>query len=57
MKTLYIMIIAGLTLISSALCQDDVINSDYLKFGRKEPASLGSVFSALGDEPVFHNPG
>jgi len=36
--------------------QDGIINTDYLIFGRKEPASLGSIFSALGNEPVFQNP-
>lgn len=36
--------------------QNNIIDSDYLIFGRKEPASPGSVFSALGNEPVFLNP-
>ena len=36
--------------------QSDLINTDYLIFGRKEPASIGSVFSALGNEPIFLNP-
>ncbi len=36
--------------------QEGIINTDYMIFGRKEPASLGSVFSALGNEPIFLNP-
>ena len=47
-----------LIFIFSEICagQNSIIDSDYLIFGRKEPASLGSVFSALGNEPVFLNP-
>ena len=56
MKTTLLVIFAGLCLFTPAQSQDDIINSDYLRFGRKEPASLGSVFNALGDEPIFHNP-
>lgn len=56
MKTTLIVIMAGLSFCTAGLGQDSILNSDYLRFGRKEPASLGSVFSALGDEPVFNNP-
>jgi hypothetical protein len=45
-----------LILLSLCQAQDDVINSDYMTFGRKEPVSPGSMFSALGDEPIFLNP-
>jgi hypothetical protein len=55
MKRLYL---TALIFLFSEICagQNSIIDSDYLIFGRKEPASLGSVFSALGNEPVFLNP-
>ena len=56
MKTLKYLIIYSLLIISVCQAQDDVIKSDYLTFGRKEPISPGSMFSALGDEPIFLNP-
>ena len=47
-----------ISLLFAGVCigQDDIINTDYMIFGRKEPASLGSVFSALGNDPIFINP-
>ncbi len=47
-----------ISLLWTAVClgQDEIINTDYMIFGRKEPASLGSVFSALGNDPIFINP-
>jgi hypothetical protein len=56
MKTIKYLIIYGLLIVSFCLAQDDVINGDYMTFGRKEPVSPGSMFSALGDEPIFLNP-
>jgi hypothetical protein len=56
MKTRNLFTIYSLLIISVCQAQDDVINSDYQTFGRKEPASPGSMFSALGDEPIFINP-
>ena len=43
-------------MLSVCQAQDDLINTDYMTFGRKEPASLGSIFSALSNEPIFLNP-
>jgi hypothetical protein len=45
-----------ITTISLCQAQNDLIYSDYLTFGSKEPASLGSMFSALSNEPIFLNP-
>ena len=41
-----------------SVCQakNDLINKDYTIFGMKEPASLGSFFSTLGNDPIFFNP-
>jgi len=50
------MIYISLLIISVCQAQEDVINTDYMIFGRKEPASSGSIFSALGNEPIFFNP-
>jgi hypothetical protein len=36
--------------------QINFIAIDYLSFGRREPVSLGSIFSALGTASVFVNP-
>ena len=46
----------SILILSLCQAQDDVINTDYMIFGRKEPASLGSMFSALDNEPIFFNP-
>jgi len=46
----------SLLILSVCQAQDDLIYTDYMTFGRKEPASLGSIFSALSNEPIFLNP-
>jgi hypothetical protein len=56
MKTLINILISIFILISLCQAQENEINEDYLIFGRKEPVSPGSMFSALGDEPIFLNP-
>ena len=56
MKKQNYMIYISLLIISVCQAQEDVINTDYMIFGRKEPASSGSIFSALGNEPIFFNP-
>jgi len=57
MKNKSMTLIVIISLISATLqAQDDLINTDYMTFGRKEPASFGSLFSALGNEPIFQNP-
>ena len=43
-------------LFSFCQAQEELIHSDYMTFGRKEPASLGAIFSALGSDPIFLNP-
>jgi len=50
------MIVSVLILVTLCQAQEQEINEDYLIFGRKEPVSPGSMFSALGDEPIFLNP-
>ena len=49
-------ILYTLLILSFCQAQNEEINGDYLIFGRKEPISPGSMFSALGDEPIFLNP-
>jgi hypothetical protein len=56
MKQLLLFIITLLTFSGIGLAQDDLVYKDYMTFGRKEPASLGSVFSALANEPIYLNP-
>jgi len=57
MKKIILIVLIYTSLIP--LCQaqeDDIIYTDYMLFGRREPASLGSVYSALSNEPIFFNP-
>ena len=56
MKVKIIILVIGLHILPFCQTRNNDFDKDYLSFGRKEPASLGSIFSALGDEPVFHNP-
>lgn len=56
MKKQKYIILYSLLILSVCQAQDDLIYTDYMTFGRKEPASLGSIFSALGNEPIFLNP-
>lgn len=56
MKNLILIVNIVFIFMSVLKAQDDLVNSDYLTFGRKEPASLGTVFSALTNEPIFLNP-
>jgi hypothetical protein len=50
------LLISIILLAGDLMAQDDLIYSDYMTFGRREPASPGNVFSALADQPVFLNP-
>jgi hypothetical protein len=56
MKQLLLSLIFCLIVTDLARSQEDIVYTDYMTFGRKEPASLGSVFSALANEPIFLNP-
>ena len=56
MKQFILGFICSLILFADCHAQDDLVNTDYMIFGRKEPASLGSIFSALGSDPIFLNP-
>jgi len=56
MKKHIFILLFSVIILSLCQAQDDLIYSDYMTFGRKEPASLGSVFSALGNEPIYLNP-
>jgi hypothetical protein len=51
-----ILLFLGFGLLNFAIAQEDIVYQDYMTFGRREPVSLGSVFSALGNEPIFFNP-
>ena len=52
---IYIIFLAVLTA-GAASAQYSFITYDYQNFGRKEPISLGAVFSALGSSPILVNP-
>jgi hypothetical protein len=56
MKSLHALSLIILMYTGAVYAQQDILYTDYLVFGRKEPASLGTVFSALANEPVFLNP-
>ncbi len=58
MKRTTLLIFLGLgTLVSSkGLAQGSFLEADYQTFGRKDPASLGSVFSSLSTNTIFLNP-
>ena len=56
MKQFILGFICSLIMFADCHAQDDLVNTDYMIFGRKEPASLGSIFSALGTDPIFLNP-
>ncbi|MFQ5650242.1 MAG: hypothetical protein ACE5IY_09910 [bacterium] len=58
MKTAMAVTFFGIHLMraSSGFAQSDFLSDDYQIFGRKEPISLGAVFSALGASSILTNP-
>lgn len=51
-----IMIILNLLITTSLIAQQNFLADDYKIFGRKEPFSLGSLFSTLGTGSILVNP-
>ncbi|MCK4338773.1 MAG: hypothetical protein KAW87_02135 [Candidatus Cloacimonetes bacterium] len=51
-----ILIITYFLVTISLFAQNNFLSEDYKLFGRKEPISLGSVFSALATSPIMANP-
>lgn len=56
MKKIILFTLIYSCLIPICQAQEDIVYTDYMLFGRREPASLGSVYSALANEPIFFNP-
>ncbi len=56
MRNFILFAVFTFSLIAYCAAQEDIVYTDYMIFGRKEPASLGSIFSSLGNEPVFLSP-
>lgn len=52
----YLKIVIVIAFITSLYSQDIRLEDDYTYFGRKQPLSLGSAFSALGTSPILVNP-
>ncbi|MFQ5752295.1 MAG: hypothetical protein ACE5HI_09885 [bacterium] len=52
----FITILFHLIFLMPVFGQNDFLSQDYQIFGRKEPISLGSVFSALGSSTILVNP-
>lgn len=56
MKRLLVILATWVGLAPALFAQSDFLFEDYQIFGRKEPISLGSVFSVLGNHAIFVNP-